>query len=123
MLIFGQKMVDWRYAKREFPNLFKLETGKDCLVADRLPRDQATCFLWKWKSTIVSGLEAQELIQLTQALNSQTLLPGLDKWAWMGSCTDAFSVGMFKKVIEDAWFPIEDYIHKLCKWVPIRENS
>ncbi|KAI3713737.1 hypothetical protein L1987_72323 [Smallanthus sonchifolius] len=56
-------------------------------------------------------------------LNGQTLLPGLDKWAWVRSCTDAFSVDMFRQVIEDAWFPIEDYIHKWCKWVPIKIRS
>ncbi|KAJ0477029.1 putative RNA-directed DNA polymerase [Helianthus annuus] len=103
----------------KFPDIFKIESDKNCSVADRLGSGQAGPALnWAWIRSDLSGVEAEQLHQLTGLLNGYVLESGPDRWAWKYETSGFFSVSSIKSWLGSFNRSVPQHIFKWNSWVP-----
>ncbi|KAJ0510483.1 putative reverse transcriptase zinc-binding domain-containing protein [Helianthus annuus] len=102
-----------------FPELFKEEVYKDCLVADRwIITSSGSAFNWAWSN---GGLGQQAEIQLQQLLtilNNRTVSLAPDGWKWKYETNGYFSVASIKKVLSSVGRTRIDSVFEWNNWVP-----
>ncbi|KAJ0857724.1 hypothetical protein HanRHA438_Chr13g0593431 [Helianthus annuus] len=65
----------------KFPDLFKVEKHKDCLVHDRMRISGSGLeFSWVWANSVLSNTENSQLQQLLGLLIGLDMAPGPDRW-------------------------------------------
>ncbi|XP_022001404.1 uncharacterized protein LOC110898836 [Helianthus annuus] len=104
--------------KDMFPSLFHLEVVKNCCVRDRILGEG----LWLWRHVPNSEVEVAEWRDLVLALSSVTLSDSLDRWRWVGSGSEGFSVAAVKKFIEAKSDYNNRFVMDWCKWVLLKCN-
>ncbi|KAJ0471319.1 putative RNA-directed DNA polymerase [Helianthus annuus] len=103
----------------QFPDLFKEELHKDCLVADRwIVEGSGPVPNWAWTNTTLSQVAAAQLSQLLVILNSITLSTVPDGWRWKLESNGSFSVASIKRVLSSAGRIRPDHVFEWNSWVP-----
>ncbi|XP_021992095.1 uncharacterized protein LOC110888906 [Helianthus annuus] len=100
----------------KFPNLFALETVKNCSVRDRV----LGVWLWKHDPELVD--ELGELIELNEAVASVLLNDSEDVWVWLPDQANSFSVRSIKKVMSGSSVDSSRYVLEWNKWIPMKCN-
>ncbi|KAJ0495168.1 putative reverse transcriptase zinc-binding domain-containing protein [Helianthus annuus] len=101
-----------------FEELFRLEIVKNCSVSDRISGNG----LWLWKHDVDTDSEKKEWAELSTALGSVSCSSRPDRWAWLGSGSETFSVAAVKKLIDGSKDVSSRYVMEWCPWVPIKCN-
>ncbi|KAJ0497883.1 hypothetical protein HanOQP8_Chr13g0484851 [Helianthus annuus] len=72
--------------RNSFPNLFLLESNKDCLILDRYEEiGSGVVWKWKWKKRNLNQLELNELCRLDALLQQFALSQRPDQWRWLAN--------------------------------------
>ncbi|KAM0042735.1 putative RNA-directed DNA polymerase [Helianthus debilis subsp. tardiflorus] len=109
--------------KDRFPALFRLETQKKCLVADRFDESiQAFLGRWVWSRTPVSQVELDEWNGLIQFLDQVVLSDSSDRWEWVGGDNKDFSVGAVKSFLRSSEDFSNYFVFEWSKWTPKKVN-
>ncbi|XP_022003735.1 uncharacterized protein LOC110901200 [Helianthus annuus] len=88
----------WLYdvpLKEKFPDLFRLEMVKNCSIRDRLDGEG----LWLLRHDFESDPERSEWHTLDSVMGSVSRSNLTNRWKWMGSGSDVFSVAAVKRLI------------------------
>ncbi|KAJ0557186.1 putative reverse transcriptase zinc-binding domain-containing protein [Helianthus annuus] len=99
-----------------FPNLFKLETVKNCSVKDRLSG------MWLWKHDHELDDEVFELVALNSEVAAVSLRDSKDDWKWLPDRSGMFSVRSVRKLLVAAEVDVNRSVIDWCSWVPIKCN-
>ncbi|XP_021980836.1 uncharacterized protein LOC110876986 [Helianthus annuus] len=106
-----------------FPNLFRLEKDKKCLVRDRIVRPiQNPEARWEWKHPPDSNVELAEWLDLNLKLREVGLSEQKDKWSWLGDESGEFSVGFVKRLFDKDKDFSSRYVWEWRKWVSLKCN-
>ncbi|KAM0009097.1 putative RNA-directed DNA polymerase [Helianthus debilis subsp. tardiflorus] len=109
--------------KECFPNLFRLEKNKKCVVRERIVRPVLNPEArWDWKQMPNSNIELAEWMDLNVKLWEVSLSAEKDKWSWMGDSSGVFSVGSVKRLFDRNKDFSSRYVWDWCKWVPLKCN-
>ncbi|XP_035837150.1 uncharacterized protein LOC118485040 [Helianthus annuus] len=88
-----------------FPELFKLEKEKECVVADRVGDGSfGSSFQlnWNWSCSQFNTVESDQLQQLISLLGCVNLRVGRDYWHWNYDPSGCFSVSGLKSLLGSA---------------------
>ncbi|KAJ0752293.1 putative RNA-directed DNA polymerase [Helianthus annuus] len=115
--------------KDVFPELFKIEKEKRCLVADRLIGGSAASsffpmYVWDWARPISAEVEVNELADLCGQLHQVSLSDCEDVWEWIGAADKEYSVKAVKKLLNnEGRYPhhLQEPIEE-CRWIPDKCN-
>ncbi|XP_021986654.1 uncharacterized protein LOC110883123 [Helianthus annuus] len=99
-----------------YPNLFALETVKDCSVRDRLMG------VWLWKHDLDRVEEIMEWSVLSADLALVSLNNECDSWKWLGDSSGLFSVSSVRQLLEKSVASDSDFVMDWCSWIPIKCN-
>ncbi|XP_035843169.1 uncharacterized protein LOC110887759 [Helianthus annuus] len=109
--------------KVEFPNLFRLEKNKKCKVKERIVRPVSNpCGKWMWRSEPVSNVELAEWSRLCGLLRSAFLSDHNDRWDWLGSGSNGFSVKAVKELFDINKDFSSRFVWEWCRWIPKKCN-
>ncbi|KAJ0467691.1 putative reverse transcriptase zinc-binding domain-containing protein [Helianthus annuus] len=105
-----------------YPNLFRFEAKKDCLVAERcIIRNGQKTMDWNWKSAIIGGSKAAELFNILMDIFQVEAKPCSDKWVWSKEKDGSFSVASVKKALMSPLSGSRGSMKfDLNAWVPIK---
>ncbi|XP_021980533.1 uncharacterized protein LOC110876677 [Helianthus annuus] len=102
-----------------FPDLFKVETNKTCLVADRLSTgEDGQSFNWAWQRPDLNGAEESQLQLMLGIIGPMGLSLGRDKWSWKFDKDGQFSVASIKKALGVHNRHRPDSVFLWNNWVP-----
>ncbi|XP_035836925.1 uncharacterized protein LOC110893297 isoform X1 [Helianthus annuus] len=102
-----------------FPDLFKAETNKVCLVADRMTSgDDGLVFNWAWMRPVLDVIENNQFQQLLGIIGGLGLSMGRDKWVWKYEDNGMFSVASIKKTLGSVNRHRPDRVFEWNNWVP-----
>ncbi|KAJ0611749.1 putative RNA-directed DNA polymerase [Helianthus annuus] len=106
-----------------FPNLFALESDKNCSVRDRIvcPRSNPSAS-WQWKYPLVSSAELAEWAALSYSLRDVTLSDRNDRWSWVPEDSGEFSVKSAYVLMGSKEVDASRFIWEWCKWTPLKCN-
>ncbi|KAJ0577028.1 hypothetical protein HanIR_Chr05g0231161 [Helianthus annuus] len=107
-----------------FPNLFRLEREKKCMVRDRIVRPVSNPEArWNWRSTPNNNDEMAEWAALCHLLRDFSLCSDKrDSWMWLGDELGEFSVGSLKKMMDYNPVYSSRFVWDWCRWVPLKCN-
>ncbi|KAD5961433.1 hypothetical protein E3N88_12906 [Mikania micrantha] len=118
----GNNTMFWKHAwfgflpfKILFPNLFALESIRNCKVAQRIHKslDGSITFTWDWKRSINDVDCLHDLDDLESMVQEYNFKEGVDKWIWHGSNSEIFSTKSCRLWIDKQ----EDPPHRLITWL------
>ncbi|KAI3812463.1 hypothetical protein L1987_17173 [Smallanthus sonchifolius] len=107
-----------RPLKECFPNLFRLEVVKNCVVRDRVEGVR----VWLWRHEPDSDVEVNEFAVLQAALQPVSLVDRSDGWEWLGDSKGVFSVRSAKMLLSKGRDFSNRFVMSWCKWVPLKCN-
>ncbi|GJU14305.1 RNA-directed DNA polymerase, eukaryota, reverse transcriptase zinc-binding domain protein [Tanacetum coccineum] len=109
------------YVKGEqrYPRLYALEVKKTVDVASKLSQENLT---WSFRRAPRSGVEQDQLTDLTTYVEGVVLGVTPDRWYWTLDGSGEFSVASARKVIDDNRFPEVSTQTRWIKAVPIKVN-
>ncbi|KAL4580934.1 hypothetical protein LXL04_017140 [Taraxacum kok-saghyz] len=111
--------------KDVFPDLFKLESQKNCSIDQRLLRgdgqDYNQC-AWEWKRNPRSRKEKDELHSLNLQVQTVKLMPKKDSWSWKEDKGGSFSVNSLRRKMVESSERGGDDNFKWVNWIPIKVN-
>ncbi|KAJ0766710.1 putative reverse transcriptase zinc-binding domain-containing protein [Helianthus annuus] len=106
-----------------YPNLFRLELDKRCVVRDRIVRPVSNPEAkWQWSRPPSSSAELAEWLDLNVKLRNVVLSDVKDKRLWMGDDSGVFSVGSINKSFDMNKDFSNRYVWEWCKWIPLKCN-
>ncbi|GJY05395.1 RNA-directed DNA polymerase, eukaryota, partial [Tanacetum coccineum] len=114
MAKMGKMVADSRY-----PRLYALEVKKTVDVASKLSQENLT---WSFRRAPRSGVEQDQLTDLTTYVEGVVLGVTPDRWYWTLDGSGEFSVASARKVIDDNRFPEVSTQTRWIKAVPIKVN-
>ncbi|GJT29060.1 hypothetical protein Tco_0909335 [Tanacetum coccineum] len=88
--------------KQRYPRLYALEVKKTVDVASKLSHENLT---WSFRRAPRSGVEQDQLTDLTTYVEGVVLGVTPDRWYWTFDGSGEFSVASARKVIDDNRFP------------------
>ncbi|KAJ0534015.1 putative reverse transcriptase zinc-binding domain-containing protein [Helianthus annuus] len=126
----GQDLFFWldpwlaqRPLKEEFPNLFRLEKRKKCKVKDRIVRLVSNSSgKWMWRTEPNADVELAEWSRLCCLLRSTFLSDHKDRWTWLGSGVEGFSVKAVKHLLDLNKDFSSRFVWEWCSWIPKKCN-
>ncbi|MFS7999333.1 putative RNA-directed DNA polymerase [Helianthus anomalus] len=102
-----------------FPNLFKVETNKMCMLADRMTIGEVgPVFSWAWAQPELDGICQNQLLQLVSLVNGLNMGLGRDLWKWQNAPDEGFCVAGIKKILGSANRVAPARVFKWNNWVP-----
>ncbi|XP_021995933.1 uncharacterized protein LOC110893121 [Helianthus annuus] len=102
-----------------FPDLFKMEVHKDCLVAERWTTSSAgPAFNWAWVVTDLGQVAEDQLQQMLVVLNNRSRSMAPDSWIWQHEANGSFSVASIKRVLGSVGRTRTDKVFEWNSWVP-----
>ncbi|GKD42679.1 RNA-directed DNA polymerase, eukaryota, reverse transcriptase zinc-binding domain protein [Tanacetum coccineum] len=113
----GYKFI-WRSILQEVETL-KIKVKKTVDVASKLSQENLT---WSFRRSPRSGVEQDQLTDLTTYVKGVVLGVTPDRWYWMLDGLGEFSVVSARKVIDDNRFPEVSTQTRWIKAVPIKVN-
>ncbi|GJY88228.1 RNA-directed DNA polymerase, eukaryota, reverse transcriptase zinc-binding domain protein [Tanacetum coccineum] len=105
--------------KQRYPRLYALEVKKTVDVASKLSQENLT---WSFRRALRSGVEQDQLTDLTTYVEGVVLGVTPDRWYWTLDGSGEFSVASARKVIDDNRFPEVSTQTRWIKAVPIKVN-
>ncbi|GJZ61740.1 RNA-directed DNA polymerase, eukaryota, reverse transcriptase zinc-binding domain protein [Tanacetum coccineum] len=105
--------------KQRYPRLYALEVKKTVDVASKLSQENLT---WSFRRAPRSGVEQDQLTDLTTYVEGVVLGVTPDRWYWTLDGSGEFSVASARKVIDDNRFPEVSTQTRWIKAVPIKVN-
>ncbi|GJW77122.1 RNA-directed DNA polymerase, eukaryota, reverse transcriptase zinc-binding domain protein [Tanacetum coccineum] len=105
--------------KQRYPRLYALEVKKTVDVASKLSHENLT---WSFRRAPRSGVEQDQLTDLTTYVEGVVLGVTPDRWYWTLDGSGEFSVASARKVIDDNRFPEVSTQTRWIKAVPIKVN-
>ncbi|XP_022031534.1 uncharacterized protein LOC110932514 [Helianthus annuus] len=109
--------------KDRFPALFRLESDKRCLIADRFDSSiSAFSGKWGWSRVPYSEDERREWNSFIELLDSVKLAGTGDRWVWIGGNEKEFSVRAVKSFLRSATDFSNNFVFEWSKWVPKKVN-
>ncbi|KAF5753621.1 putative RNA-directed DNA polymerase [Helianthus annuus] len=106
-----------------YPDLFRLEQDKFCLVDDRFDRlDQRNVVKWCWRSYPESAAEVQQLLLLHKSLTDVMLSNRADEWVWSFGSNLIVSVKDTRKWLKVDSSISNGLVFKWCSWIPNKCN-
>ncbi|KAF5761365.1 putative RNA-directed DNA polymerase [Helianthus annuus] len=109
--------------KDEFPHLFWLEKNKKCKVKERIVRPVSNPGgKWMWRSVPSSNVELAEWSRLSGLLRSAFLSDHKDRWDWLGSGSNGFSVKAVKDLFDINKDFSSRFVWEWCRWIPKKCN-
>ncbi|MFS7930782.1 putative RNA-directed DNA polymerase [Helianthus anomalus] len=103
----------------KFPNLFKAESNKMCMLVDRMSMGEAgPVFSWAWVQPDLDGNCQNQLLQLESLVNGPNMGLGRDLWKWQNAQDGGFSVAGIKKILGSANRVAPAKLFKWNSWVP-----
>ncbi|KAM0036124.1 putative RNA-directed DNA polymerase [Helianthus debilis subsp. tardiflorus] len=107
--------------KDKWPNLFRLENNKTCLVSDRLKVDNDRVQLEAgWSNLLHSEEDFQQWNQLCVGLENVKMSTTEDKWMWSGEKNKNFSVKSVRKLLRNGDAYGNVFVLKWISWVPLK---
>ncbi|MFS7956553.1 putative reverse transcriptase zinc-binding domain-containing protein [Helianthus anomalus] len=109
--------------KSLFPDLFRLESEKDCKVYHRLElQDTIWMLSWKWRRLPNTDIEEEQLEDCVQLIEGIALGANNDRWVWDSASGEDFSVFQVR-----TWLGSDRSVQlasafEWCKWLPIKCN-
>ncbi|XP_022032064.1 uncharacterized protein LOC110933134 [Helianthus annuus] len=102
-----------------FPDLFRAETNKSCLVADRMSlAADGRVFNWAWQRPELNGAEETQFQQMLGIIGGLSLTLDRDKWIWKLAKDGQFSVASIKSVLSSHNWHRPDRVFVWNNWVP-----
>ncbi|KAL4561230.1 hypothetical protein LXL04_033393 [Taraxacum kok-saghyz] len=109
--------------KEMFPQIFKIEKEKHCLVKDRIKQSGGSrTYIWKWRKDNLSAEEEIERACCELILEDASIAESKDKWEWKLEPQGEFSVKSIRRLWEGANLPELQYKHWWNNWVPLKVN-
>ncbi|KAJ0814615.1 putative RNA-directed DNA polymerase [Helianthus annuus] len=109
--------------KELFPELFRLERDKWCVVAERIGGGNPVGTIsWSLKRYPESAQEIQQLLECHRLVANQSLGSGRDSWFWDNSNELGFSVQQVKSWLDRDRVQQQVTDFRWCKWLPIKCN-
>ncbi|GKB59883.1 RNA-directed DNA polymerase, eukaryota, reverse transcriptase zinc-binding domain protein [Tanacetum coccineum] len=105
--------------KQRYPRLYALEVKKTVDVASKLSQENLT---WSFRRAPRSGVEQDQLTDLTTYVKGVVLGVTPDRWYWTLDGSGEFSVASARKVIDDNRFSEVSNQTRWIKAVPIKVN-
>ncbi|GJX66028.1 RNA-directed DNA polymerase, eukaryota [Tanacetum coccineum] len=105
--------------KQRYPRLYALEVKKTVDVASKLSQENLT---WSFRRAPRSGVEQDQLTDLTTYVEGVVLGVTPDRWYWTLDGSGEFSVASARKVIDDNRFSEVSTQTRWIKAVPIKVN-
>ncbi|GKG03343.1 hypothetical protein Tco_0310979, partial [Tanacetum coccineum] len=105
--------------KQRYHRLYVLEVKKIVDVASKLSQENLT---WSFRCVPRSGVEQDQLTDLTTYVEGVVLGVTPDRWYWTLDGSGEFSVASARKVIDDTRFPEVSTQTRWIKAVPIKVN-
>ncbi|GJZ21170.1 RNA-directed DNA polymerase, eukaryota, reverse transcriptase zinc-binding domain protein [Tanacetum coccineum] len=105
--------------KQRYPRLYALEVKKTVDVASKLSQENLT---WSFRRAPRSGVEQDQLTDLTTYVEGVVLGVTPDRWYWTLDGSGEFSVASARKVIDDNRFSEVSNQTRWIKAVPIKVN-
>ncbi|XP_021980702.1 uncharacterized protein LOC110876851 [Helianthus annuus] len=103
----------------KFPALFKEESEKQCMVADRCVRGSPGLILsWAWSRPVLGSEAADQLQLLLVMLEGWASSVGSDIWKWRHEKDGKFSVSSVKKLLSSVNRVRPEQIFEWNNWVP-----
>ncbi|KAJ0880137.1 putative RNA-directed DNA polymerase [Helianthus annuus] len=103
----------------KFPELFKYEAHKNCLVADRLYNDgSGPVFSWAWSRPVLDAPCNEQLTQLIDLVSGLHMGLGRDVWKWNFAADGSFNVAGIKEKLSMANRIRPTRVFKWNNWVP-----
>ncbi|GKB69834.1 RNA-directed DNA polymerase, eukaryota, reverse transcriptase zinc-binding domain protein, partial [Tanacetum coccineum] len=104
---------------KRYPRLYALEVKKTVDVASKLSQENLT---WSFRRAPRSGVEQDQLTDLTTYVEGVVLGVTPDRWYWTLDGSGEFSVASARKVIDDNRFSEVSTQTRWIKAVPIKVN-
>lgn len=109
--------------KNVFPDLYKVESDKNCLVAARVSAVQGGSVGWCWKRRLRNGIETKELEVLHDILRDIQLREVSDSWKWAADPSGHFTVRSIRCLLNQNRLDNRLGVDfKWVNWVPIKVN-
>ncbi|GJW26037.1 RNA-directed DNA polymerase, eukaryota, reverse transcriptase zinc-binding domain protein [Tanacetum coccineum] len=105
--------------KQRYLRLYALEVKKTVDVASKLSQENLT---WSFRRAPRSGVEQDQLTDLTTYVEGVVLGVTPDRWYWTLDGSGEFSVASARKFIDDNRFPEVSTLTRWIKAVPIKVN-
>ncbi|KAJ0797800.1 putative RNA-directed DNA polymerase [Helianthus annuus] len=106
-----------------FPNLFRLEKNKRCLVHDRFDNESGSfANKWEWRRWPSLTVESAEFDALLDLVHSFGLSDSVDRWEWIGGDKSEFSVKAVKDFLRSGVDYSRNFVFKWSKWAPKKCN-
>ncbi|PWA87996.1 reverse transcriptase domain, Reverse transcriptase zinc-binding domain protein [Artemisia annua] len=104
-----------------YPHLFRLETDKWAVIADRIRVVSGSKILqWKWRKDPTTAAEINELFNLLEEIYDYAWKGGIDKWNWKASGSNRFTVSSARKLLSSYPRPaVEQHMKWKC-WTPLK---
>ncbi|MFS7926624.1 putative reverse transcriptase zinc-binding domain-containing protein [Helianthus anomalus] len=109
--------------QQRFPELFRMEVDKKCLVADRVRNQGSESALhWNWKSALVEPTLITSLHQLQTLLENIQVLEVIDRWHWSSDSVGSFTIKAVKRLLNAEFGSENKFIMDWCSWIPAKCN-
>ncbi|XP_022041740.1 uncharacterized protein LOC110944385 [Helianthus annuus] len=103
----------------KFPDLFKVDSNKQCLVEDRVGfSDAGPLFIWAWVRASLDVNECHQLQQLESLIESLAVNVGVDRWCWKYDANGSFNVASIKKILSSVNRDSQARAFEWNNWVP-----
>ncbi|GKA16637.1 hypothetical protein Tco_0696474 [Tanacetum coccineum] len=99
--------------KQRYPRLYALEVKKTVDVASKLCQENLT---WSFRRAPRSGVEQDQLTDLTTYVEGVVLGVTPDRWYWTLDGSGEFSVASARKIIDDNRFP---EVSTKTRWIKV----
>nr|GEU99436.1 RNA-directed DNA polymerase, eukaryota, reverse transcriptase zinc-binding domain protein [Tanacetum cinerariifolium] len=111
--------IGGKVLKYSFPRIYALETEKEVIVNSKMSDTMLENSL---RRGIRGGVEQVQFNELSDMLQSVSLMPYSDRWVWSLEGSGEFSVASIRKIIDDNHLSIVDTRNLWIKYVPIKVN-
>ncbi|KAI3742186.1 hypothetical protein L1987_59866 [Smallanthus sonchifolius] len=109
--------------KQRFPELFRMEVDKKCLVADRVrSQGSESALYWNWKTVLVDPSLLSSFQELQSLLENIQVSEASDRWCWSSNSAGIFSVKAVKRLLNAEFDSENRFIMDWCKWILAKCN-
>ncbi|XP_022040199.1 uncharacterized protein LOC110942742 [Helianthus annuus] len=102
----------------QFPDLFKVERDKECMVTDRISAgDDGIVFNWAWTKPDLGLEELNQVQHLIGLIGGLALTSGIDGWCWKYDPSGNFSVASIKRILSSTNRISPERVFEWNNWV------